>query len=526
VNALSAGEYFGSNINGDFFPEAALIHSPNDWRGIPQVDKIRAKGWPYGYPTFYNSHPYAHHRNKDSSKAFGEVEVAAWNPSMKRVELVVRIDEEKCARFGAQGIWDKIKSGGYPDVSMGCRVPYDTCSICLDWDAYKKAIATFDPKRHKTPGDAALEVHRRRPIRGLSITRKDYCSHARDQMNKILPDGRKVWVFNDYPNFFDISFVFIGADRTGKTMLKIADGGKIYWMGSAKVAEIEGYEEESVGTEKTAAVADGLGEGASLQDDVLKIAFMGKAAKEKDAEIVKEVVPSQFAGKAVPILTDREDDLPNDVLDSMATRPLEEGLATAGSLGIVLNPREFQRIILIQIGRRSEADDYDRRGVVFPSGKDVSPMSLNPSGFSSALARILMPLISDRSVFGPSIEKRIVAVAGRPAKKVKEASSLSTPLMGKLSSAYNGYRLSLMDLVPHAQSNLESSGLPEFRKMAEAEVDQVFTPLSVAYLKYAFRSVPFESEKTAHIAAGVEQEPSCEEHVTHPTTESLGGSGS
>lgn len=518
VNALAAGEYFGSNINGDYFPEAALIHAPNDWKGIPAYDRIKSKNWPYGYPTFYSAYPYAHHRNKDSSKAFGEVELSAWNEPMKRVELVVRIDEDKCARFGAQGVWDKIQAGGHPDVSMGCRVPYDTCSICLDWDAYKKAQATFNPSRHKSPGEAVLEYHRKvKKIRGLAITRVDYCEHAKKLMNKILPDGRKVFVYNDYPNFFDISFVFIGADRTAKTMLKIAGDQKIYWTGQAvKSAEFIEVSIETGPQEKT----------ASVSDDVLKLAFMGKDAKDKAAEIVKEVMPPQFARKAVPVLTDREDDLPNDILEAMATRPLEEGLATSGSLGLVLKPREFQRIILIQIGLRSEADDLDRRGHVFPETRDVDPMSLSSSGFSSALARILAPFISGRSVFGPSIEKRVIAVSGRPQKKVKEASSLSTPLMCKLASAYNGYRLSLMDLVSHAQSNLGSSGLPEFQKMAEADVQQVFTPLSVAYLKYAFRQVPFGSEQTAHNAAGVEQDNSCEEHVTQPPTEFLGGYGS
>src|SRR3989304_2345350 len=140
VNAMGAGEYYGSNINGDYFSEASLIHKPDDWQSNPVIDRIRAKTWPYGFPTFYRAHPYAHHRNKDASRAFGEVELAAWNPDMRRVELVTRVDKDKCLQFGGEGAWDKLKRGAFPDVSMGTKVPFDTCSICLDWNMYRGAL--------------------------------------------------------------------------------------------------------------------------------------------------------------------------------------------------------------------------------------------------------------------------------------------------------------------------------------------------------------------------------------------------
>ena len=232
LNAMGAGEWWGSNVNGDFFPEAALIHKPDNWANNPLLDKPRSASWAYGFPTFYFAHPFAHHRNKDASRAFGDVELAAWHPRMRRVELVARVDKDKCEKFGGVGVWDKLSAGEYVDVSMGCKVPYDTCSICLDWGAYRKALATFNPLRHKSPGDAALEYHKKlkadggEGIRGLSITRHDYCDHAKRMMNRILPDGRKVFVYNDFPKFFDISFVFVGADKTAKVMMKIAEEGR------------------------------------------------------------------------------------------------------------------------------------------------------------------------------------------------------------------------------------------------------------------------------------------------------------
>jgi hypothetical protein len=54
-------------------------------------------------------------------------------------------------------------------------------------------------------------------------------------MGKILDDGRRIGVINTYPRFFDISFVFIGADKTAKVMCKLASG---IWV-PASVAEGE-----------------------------------------------------------------------------------------------------------------------------------------------------------------------------------------------------------------------------------------------------------------------------------------------
>src|SRR3989304_6708765 len=69
VNALGSGEHWGSNVNGDFFPERALMH----------------KGASHGYKTFeIFAHVYEHHVNKDPALAMGSVKVAAYNPTMHR----------------------------------------------------------------------------------------------------------------------------------------------------------------------------------------------------------------------------------------------------------------------------------------------------------------------------------------------------------------------------------------------------------------------------------------------------------
>ena len=489
VNAMGATEWYGSNVNGDSFPEASLIHRPDRWTGNPLIDRIVGKNWSYGYPTFYNAHVFAHHRNKDAAQAFGDVELAAWNPHMKRVELVLRVDRDKCQRFGGTGVWDKLKAGQYPDVSMGTRVPYDTCSICLDHDTYARAVRTFDPKRHQHVGLAVLEFHKKLKekngigIRGVSITRKDYCEHARTMMNRILPDGRKVWVDNDYPKFFDISFVFIGADKTAKTMLFISSGGRRYQMkSSAEMAEDVGLKESA---EKT---AEPMVKSASISDELLKNAFLGKRGT-----IDKNTIASQFGGKAIPVLAGQEAKMPNDLLDGMSQLPLPSVMSTMGSLGMVLQPREFQRLMLLQIGKRGLADQLDDAGQVFGDTDESEPASLNPSSFMPALARLLAGRTDERSGFGPILERRIIMISTSPTASdhapgvLKLGSSVPADLFGKISAAYNGYRAALMNILPHSQVLMKTAGHPVLTKLAELPLDEMFTPLSLQYFQTAHR---------------------------------------
>lgn len=855
VNAMGAGEFFGSNVNGDFFPEAALIHRPDKWTGNPLIDSVTAKDWPYGFPTFYGAHPFAHHKNKDPSRAYGEVELAAWNNKMKRVELVTRIDHDKCVQFGGMGIWDRLKDGQFPDVSMGCfkkgalvtmadgsrkpiedvrpgdrvlthkgrprrvratqvrpyegfiysikaeahepifcteehpflavrsvdakktnshgearwkeelemepswvpassltdhvlvepvvdgvltpdyattefcrllgyylaeghillnkqgeavgiqlsthrddavhsevealvaavgtsnppawadssssalgkyiyihdrwlaerflelagrgaktkrlaeevlrwhpdlqaellgafmngdgfnagrgslgmstanrdlafqflailprlgvvaslqglvhkagtgfsrtntkewvvhigkqyigpfegrcaklkrepllrpkngrklydhklmtptrtvtktwektdvynidveeddsyqvsglavhnsKVPYDTCSITLDWKLYREALSTFDPKKHRHPGIAVLEFHKKlkekhgHGIRGLSITRADYSDYCRDRMNQILPDGRKVFVYNDFPRFFDISYVFIGADRTAKVMVFI------HRVGAMEKAASIGHDVESA-----------------------QEAFFMKVASEKAGELDKKIEPNLPPGKAVPLLTRHEEDLPPEMMSALCSVPLSRGLSTTAGLGLVLRPREFQRIVLSHMGQGKKADELERKGITFSKSEDDIPAGLSASEFMPALARMLLPVMGGRSALGPIIEKRTTILAIVPTPELQKASSLSEDLLRKMGAAYNGYRREVLELVTNAQNFIERTRTAEadLSKLAFASVEEVFTPLAFEYLTNAFMDELPSSDAvkvSSVIGANVQREP-------------------
>lgn len=462
VNALGAGEFWGSNINGDWFPEGSLIH----------------KGPIYGYETFYQAFPYKHHVNKDPSRSFGKVELACWNDAMKRVELIVSINRERARRFGAEDVIDKLDRNMFPDVSMGCKVPYDLCSKCLDWEKYRRAQSTFDPKRHRSVGAAVLEFHKKDPIRGLSVTRNDYCEHLKTMLNKILSDGTKVYAINDYPRFFDISFVFIGADKTAKVMAKLASayagGQKYVVVPSWLVAEEMGYEQPDVRKEfEKAASAP-----TDAEEEMLTEAFQAhrptvtpasqatgldrvrarlrekKASQLKGAEIIKDVIPSQFGGKVVPVT---RPDIPDEVLDELGKGDLSEALSTPTTMGMILKPREFQRITIIRMGKKPLADQLDRDGLTFPPVQESDKSVPMGSGhFSSILKRLLLPLMEDRSLLEPIAKRRIVriTICGKPGDDQEEdlKDAEETPFLQKISAAYNGY----LDRIDDCLENVET----------------------------------------------------------------------
>lgn len=180
--ALGAGEYWSSNINGDFFEKDELIKN---------------------HHTFLRGTPFMHHENKDPTKGYGEIIFSTYNPRMNRVELIIGYDTTKLP----QNIVKKLINDELVNLSMGCRVKYDICSIC---------------------GNRAPQP-------------KDYCDHVtKVGLNTIYPDGRKVFVYNPDPDFFDISIVIVPADKTACILSNIFNK-KIEMPKTAKSDPMRGF---------------------------------------------------------------------------------------------------------------------------------------------------------------------------------------------------------------------------------------------------------------------------------------------
>jgi len=192
LNALGAYEYWGVNRNGDAFPEWSLKgEAPSDT--VQKIISTKVKSdvqtpippvGSYGHETFVsNAHVFYLHDNKDPNKSIGDVIASAYNDKMHRVELIVFVYEAR-----APDTVRELRDGEAVPWSMGSRLPYDTCSLCFN----------------------------------CAKNRGQYCDHLKFQMNQVLPDGRKVFAYNWFPKFFDISRVRVPADKSAWTIRKIA----------------------------------------------------------------------------------------------------------------------------------------------------------------------------------------------------------------------------------------------------------------------------------------------------------------
>jgi hypothetical protein len=174
INAMGASDYFGSNLNADWFYDEVLMNHHKTFES-------------YG-------HVYRHHVNKDETIAEGKVLFSHYNKKMHRVELIVEVEDTK-----VKDILERLSKGESVATSMACRVSHDECSIC---------------------GNKAKR-------------REDYCVHLKMFKNKVhtptspIPGakryGQKVYAINPDPKFFDISFVRIPADSTSSVLMKVAE---------------------------------------------------------------------------------------------------------------------------------------------------------------------------------------------------------------------------------------------------------------------------------------------------------------
>ena len=161
VVAMTAGEYYGANRNGDYFLEKDLITY---------------------HKVFENAGVFWNHDNKDKSKSSGTVIKSFWSETMHRIELVIEMPQDK-ARY----VPSHIERGIPIRVSMGLTTPTESCSCC----------------GHVTRGSY-----------------NNRCSHLKYSMHSIV-DGKKVYAVSGTPfKIFDISIISgRQADKTAFSMM-------------------------------------------------------------------------------------------------------------------------------------------------------------------------------------------------------------------------------------------------------------------------------------------------------------------
>lgn len=294
VIAMGAGEWWGANKNGDFFPEQDLLKNYQHFE-----TKYNEQGQVNGGALVFK-----HHKNKlaENHPWFGTVVKSFYNTKMHRVELLLDIHGSK-----GQDIIDRVNKGEDIAVSMGVRIPYDICCIC----------------------------------RNKAKTREYYCDHLKYELGKFLPDGRKVYAINgdyDYSvhpkplNFFDISIVFRPADMTGYMLKKVAEEME-ETVGSAYLAEKQASMQDKVAYLKK----------LSKMDKVIK----GIPVAEKDGDgslrMLKAYKPSlDRAISDMPSMS-------NEHIEGLSKYPMNKVLSTLSKAGIILTTPEFVDLVVFKL---------------------------------------------------------------------------------------------------------------------------------------------------------------------------------
>ncbi len=360
--AMTAGEYYGGNRNGDGWSEHPMQIGPTK---ITEDQVL-----PKHYKTFETmANVFKHHINKDPAKRIGDVMKAFYNWPMHRVELLLALDNKN-----AEDVVERIERDEFPAGSMGCRIPYDVCNIC----------------GNKAPN------------------RSQYCDHARYELGRYRPNGKQIIVWNPSPRFFDISIVRRPADRIGFMMKKVAEHP--YEVRSS--AELGEY---VTGLQDKMAIARKL----SVMNKIINGDTVASKDDDGDLSVTKEYTKN-VASPAAETLAP----LGDDVIHSMIRQRPAEVFSTLTSMGIFLTTPEFLKFFVWKYapGVKLPEDAIDRaialQGSVFnilannppliESIQNTSFLDISPENINNDLLEQLQPLVEKRSLFDPHLRSRLV----------------------------------------------------------------------------------------------------------------------
>lgn len=394
VIAMGAGEYYGCNINGDYFPEKDLIER---------------------HHTFVtNAKVFKEHDNKPTSPSYGHVVFSWYNPKMHRVELILAIDKVRGKEF-----IDRQARGEQLEVSMGCKVREDVCSIC---------------------GNKARK-------------RSDYCEHILRDKRKIYPDGRQPYMINYNPTFFDISIVRRRADKIAYVLEKVASrdttvsslnaqafdelDSLIPFAEPPQVFDIEEDFEKTANVEKKASDLDKLAMIKRIQSEAVKVLNTGLE-------------------ETMPLLEATEPDLPPALLDAMAKKHrLEDIMTTFTVNAIPMKPEEFTRIIIVKRGMPLDTFADVLKGVK----SAVADRDLKMGEYKDDIGKTLQAYLIARSSFLPAVISRLAGALRNRDALSKTAATL------KLDVPTNYWELNPALTFGHAKNppaytNIESAVAP------------------------------------------------------------------
>jgi hypothetical protein len=408
VIALGAYEGTGANRNGDIFKEAECV---KNYKTFVKSGSKNKDG------TYDGRALNRHHKNKPTDPKYGNIKAAAYNNKMKRIELVIGMDNDKCAEE-----IQKLAEGKQINVSMAAKVACDKCTWC---------------------GHEAKDDNSR-------------CSHIPTKLGELNKMGEMCSMDNINPKWFELSIVGRPADRIGMslklasdtTYIKTAADYKILYPGFVAPADDYDFFKISEYAEEKRKLLRKL----SAMEKHLDAVITGGAKDTKEKYISEQKTKLK-----------ESDEIPDDVIDELRKHEPSKLLKALADEGIVFSPKDFIKYLFGSNKLKNTDDLFSKMksslSSMFSSAEDDADDVVNndkyePSLFGGApksLSRMIKSLFDDHSLFEEPAQGRIMKITivkRLPIGKIKskEASYDFTKVAAveELKKQYTAYKLAAL----------------------------------------------------------------------------------
>jgi len=302
VIALGAYEGTGANRNGDIFKEAECLKNYKTFVKSGSQDK---------QGNYDGRAINRHHKNKPTDPKYGNIKAASYNKNMRRIELVVGLDNDKCAEE-----IQKLAEGKQINVSMAAKVAYDRCTWC----------------GHDAKNDNSR------------------CEHIPVKLGEINKRGEMCSMENIDPKWFELSIVGRPADRIGMSLKLASDNSYIKTAADYKLL-YPGF--------VAPADTDYLLQISKYASEKRKL-VRKLAAMEKHIDAVIEGGPKSSKDKYMveqKAKLKHSDDISEEAMDELRKYEPSKLLKVLADNGIIFSPEDFIKYLFGAKGLGSKASD-------------------------------------------------------------------------------------------------------------------------------------------------------------------------
>lgn len=332
---------------------------------------------------------HRHHKNKKEDPKFGNIKVAVYNEPMRRLELVVGLDKDKCS-----DILHEQEKVGHTNWSMASKQKYDICTYC----------------NQKSYDDSTR------------------CEHIPSRLGEMTKEGKLIGMDNPDPHWFEISYVKRPADRIGMSLSKLASATFNPLLPSDYLKIYTGFEVPN--------------------DEILisKHAAEKRVLLKKLSELEKHISATAHKDHIVE-LTETEK-IAN--IDDLRRLNVSQFLKVAADNGVIFDADNFYAYVFndkIKQADIAEAKAFLPRifSLLEKEGNYINDETFDIPD-KTVQIKLASNFITNHSLFEPYVKARAI----KEVKKDKIAAANSETVLGKeLALTYASYKLAALNYLDH-----------------------------------------------------------------------------